>query len=452
MAGLTLIGFASTNKKNLTLSLISSCIFLWVCLPFCIPAQDADETLESIMELRGEVPTFEQRPEPFIRQGMPGEEPIEIVADEVLNAIAAGRDIEIEYAIIDGDLDTGMIAEHLEFDENGNPIIWGNIVIRSSEIRGYTMFCSNTFRGDSTFSSVTFSGDADFLGAVFTRYAAFSAATFGGYADFTGAVFGGNAHFIGATFKGNADFKYAAFSAETFFTAAVFNKNVDFSNASMSSATDFLDVTFTVSAYFLRTAMELPANFEGVHYRENTVISGLWNNVFCQIISFVTWHKLNLPKRLVTDFSRFDTGNIMDGSSNPYLKRYIDDEQWIESWRESVWWRQPLFVLWEITSHCGRSIGLWGAWSGVIAFTFAVIYSRVLSDSIDFSVDKLSHLKPGFKSYLYYSVVTLTTLGYGDIVPLTNRARFAVGVEVGLGYVMLGGLISIFANKLARRS
>ncbi len=72
--------------------------------------------------------------------------------------------------------------------------------------------------------------------------------------------------------------------------------------------------------------------------------------------------------------------------------------------------------------------------------------------SITFSTDKLSGVKQGFKEYLYYSIVTFTTLGYGDIIPLTNRARAVVGTEISLGYVMLGGLISIFANKLARRS
>ncbi|MCH8291504.1 ion transporter [Candidatus Poribacteria bacterium] len=53
---------------------------------------------------------------------------------------------------------------------------------------------------------------------------------------------------------------------------------------------------------------------------------------------------------------------------------------------------------------------------------------------------------------MYYSVVTFTTLGFGDIVPKTAWARFFVTFEVILGYVMLGGLIGIFANKLARRS
>jgi hypothetical protein len=190
--------------------------------------------------------------------------------------------------------------------------------------------------------------------------------------------------------------------------------------------------------------MEHPANFQGVHFRENTVSAGLWNEVLCRIVKF-------MPKRTMTDFYQFDTGSIMDGSSNPYLRRYIDDEQWIKSWRESIWWREPLFVLWEVTSHCGRSIGLWAGWSAFIAIFFAIIYS-LMPKSIAFSVDRLEGVRPGFRGYLYYSIVTLTTLGYGDIVPLTNRARVVVGTEVCLGYVMLGGLVSIFATKMATRS
>jgi hypothetical protein len=57
-----------------------------------------------------------------------------------------------------------------------------------------------------------------------------------------------------------------------------------------------------------------------------------------------------------------------------------------------------------------------------------------------------------FGSAFYFSIVTFTTLGFGDVVAVNLFARFLVTFEVILGYVMLGGLISIFANKLARRS
>ena len=57
-----------------------------------------------------------------------------------------------------------------------------------------------------------------------------------------------------------------------------------------------------------------------------------------------------------------------------------------------------------------------------------------------------------FLSMVYYSVVTFTTLGFGDISPKTIPAAMWVMAEVIIGYVMLGGLISIFANKLARHA
>jgi len=57
-----------------------------------------------------------------------------------------------------------------------------------------------------------------------------------------------------------------------------------------------------------------------------------------------------------------------------------------------------------------------------------------------------------FGSAFYFSIVTFTTLGFGDVITANGAARVLVTLEVILGYVMLGGLISIFATKLARRS
>jgi Ion channel len=39
---------------------------------------------------------------------------------------------------------------------------------------------------------------------------------------------------------------------------------------------------------------------------------------------------------------------------------------------------------------------------------------------------------------LYFSVVTITTLGFGDIVPSTQAARTAVGIEAFLGVTLIG--------------
>ncbi len=52
-----------------------------------------------------------------------------------------------------------------------------------------------------------------------------------------------------------------------------------------------------------------------------------------------------------------------------------------------------------------------------------------------------------FPRMLYFSVVTVTTLGYGDITPVTSMTRFLVGSEAVLGVLLVG----LFLNSLTRR-
>ena len=53
-----------------------------------------------------------------------------------------------------------------------------------------------------------------------------------------------------------------------------------------------------------------------------------------------------------------------------------------------------------------------------------------------------------FRRMLYLSTVTVTTLGYGDIVPLTTTARSLVASESILGIILIG----LFLNSLARET
>lgn len=51
-----------------------------------------------------------------------------------------------------------------------------------------------------------------------------------------------------------------------------------------------------------------------------------------------------------------------------------------------------------------------------------------------------------FVRMTYFSAVTISTLGYGDIVPVTSRARLLVTVEVILGPLLFG----LFLNSLVK--
>ncbi|MFZ5866429.1 MAG: pentapeptide repeat-containing protein [Thermodesulfobacteriota bacterium] len=129
------------------------------------------------------------------------------------------------------------------------------------------------------------------------------------------------------------------------------------------------------------------------------------------------------------------------------FKRFAQDQDYIEQLRARPRWGPILFWIWYIFADCGRSFSRWAGWSVGMAVTFSFIYywlgpKHIHAGDLGFS----------WTSMLYYSVVTFTTLGYGDIRPITEGAAMVVMVEVILGYIMLGGLISILANKVARRS
>jgi voltage-gated potassium channel Kch len=51
---------------------------------------------------------------------------------------------------------------------------------------------------------------------------------------------------------------------------------------------------------------------------------------------------------------------------------------------------------------------------------------------------------------LYVSTVIFTTLGFSDMTRATQVGKLLIAAEVIIGYVMLGALLAILANKLAR--
>ena len=124
------------------------------------------------------------------------------------------------------------------------------------------------------------------------------------------------------------------------------------------------------------------------------------------------------------------------------LRRHIVDENYLWEFRKSGRLAALVYQVWKASSDCGRSLTRWCTWILLLILLFSWIYTMI---GVDFG--------PGqdWVGSLYYSVVTLTTLGYGDIVPITPVARLMAMLQVSLGYLMLGGLLSIFANKMARR-
>ncbi len=97
-----------------------------------------------------------------------------------------------------------------------------------------------------------------------------------------------------------------------------------------------------------------------------------------------------------------------------------------------------------MTSDCGRSFGRWAIFVLCITLIFTFLYTLV-------DINCGPHEKSFFNSF-YFSVVTITTLGYGEIQPISLAAKILSLLEVTLGCCSPGGLLSLFATKMSRRA
>jgi hypothetical protein len=128
------------------------------------------------------------------------------------------------------------------------------------------------------------------------------------------------------------------------------------------------------------------------------------------------------------------------------FRRFLLDQDYLEELNETRKGR-IVFFFWWLLANCGRSVARWSFWSFILTIIFAVTF-YVLGPA-HFQTARLPWT---FATAFYHSVVTFTTLGVGDVMPITTFGAMMVVVEVVTGYIMLGGLISIFSARLARRA
>jgi len=80
----------------------------------------------------------------------------------------------------------------------------------------------------------------------------------------------------------------------------------------------------------------------------------------------------------------------------------------------------------------------------VLYFSIIPIFSLIFSYVPNASLT-CQKVACDFSQTLYFSVVTITTLGYGDIIPTGSRAQMAAAIEALLGIVTIG----LFLNSLS---
>jgi hypothetical protein len=82
------------------------------------------------------------------------------------------------------------------------------------------------------------------------------------------------------------------------------------------------------------------------------------------------------------------------------------------------------------------------AWIAFIVLGWTFIYWPHLADGFSISQQLEDTARGGFLDALYLSMVTVATLGFGDIVPTSEWLRIAVPVQALLGFVLLTAAVT----------
>ena len=102
-----------------------------------------------------------------------------------------------------------------------------------------------------------------------------------------------------------------------------------------------------------------------------------------------------------------------------------------------------LFML-GLVSGFGEKVGRYLVSVATVVFAFGLLYSlvgQVKSSACGGIVDRLV-------DGIYFSVVSFTTLGFGDYYPSSYLCRALAGAEAVIGYIMLAILVHLITRKL----
>lgn len=103
-------------------------------------------------------------------------------------------------------------------------------------------------------------------------------------------------------------------------------------------------------------------------------------------------------------------------------------------------WVLALEQVWEIARRMGPPIGGFALGYLVIAFIFAGLFASIWR--ADFAAFKGLPDRPYFIDFVYYSVMTISTTGYGDVTPQSPPAKILASAEALIG---LAWTVVVFA-------
>jgi len=295
------------------------------------------------------------------------------------------------------------------------------------------------------FIPIIFKSGVDFYGAVFEDQASFSNIGFcwyhtpdGGYAQvrFENCTFNGNAFFDNTYFKGEVNFNESTFKKLANFENTVFEDRVLFYGANFQEA-DFTGVKFE-------------KDYEGGEHAFRLAKVTQQGKGDYQKAGDFYYQEMEYKRKKIREKIK---------SSSAPLKRPYTQDYWYKkffklsfgfAYKKLIflvkWFRYVFpFEVMKVLCGYGEKPRMVIVSSIVIIIVWALLYSLLKT---------ITPLRQSFWSRftdsVYFSLVTFTTLGYGDIVPESTLGRILSGAEGFIGGFMMALFVLVLSKRWTR--
>jgi hypothetical protein len=154
------------------------------------------------------------------------------------------------------------------------------------------------------------------------------------------------------------------------------------------------------------------------------------------------WVAQQTNQQMISAFHEFyldllKVGNIKEARQLYILER---QRQKPESFRERKIGQTIGFWLWDITCGYGENLNRWV----LVCISIFLIFSWM------YYVFGAIAPTTGWIDYPYFSIITMTSLGYGDIHPVGSLGKILASLEIVLGLLMFGMLLTLLNRRIVQ--
>jgi hypothetical protein len=188
------------------------------------------------------------------------------------------------------------------------------------------------------------------------------------------------------------------------------------------------------------TAEERAAKLDPLKVMENAL---LWCNQHHQTnpgpsraSSLQTWRELTATYHSFS-IAFVSIGNLAEASTFRSLEHELVRQTFVV---QAKYPQAAAYWVWKATANYGESLGRWFLSCLAVLILFSLLF---------YFTNSIAPVTHAF-DYFYFSTITFSTLGYGDIHPTGTIGQAMACLEVACGFIMFGILLTLIGNRLQK--